>query len=143
MLECGYRGPVLSGPPVNHFVLLVTLCLLFRRRLHLLFVDSAVARYDSALNMIYFPDLGSTPPTSTLTLLLTRSPLVGNSYRCTDSPPSWRFLMVALSCFLFRTVAATIAYFPFPLSSATTQAQTPIDNPKHNTHTLECDDLLG
>ncbi|KAH1219981.1 hypothetical protein GmHk_12G033766 [Glycine max] len=87
--------------------------------------------------MIYFPDLGSTPPTSTLTLLLTRSPLVGNSYRCTDSPPSWRFLMVALSCFLFRTVAATIAYFPFPLSSATTQAQTPIDNPKHNTHTLE------
>ncbi|KAH1141329.1 hypothetical protein GYH30_032525 [Glycine max] len=143
MLECGYRGPVLSGPPVNHFVLLVTLCLLFRRRLHLLFVDSAVARYDSALNMIYFPDLGSTPPTSTLTLLLTRSPLVGNSYRCTDSPPSWRFLMVALSCFLFRTVAATIPYFPFPLSSATTQAQTPIDNPKHNTHTLECDDLLG
>ncbi|KAG4985045.1 hypothetical protein JHK82_032644 [Glycine max] len=93
--------------------------------------------------MIYFPDLGSTPPTSTLTLLLTRSPLVGNSYRCTDSPPSWRFLMVALSCFLFRTVAATIPYFPFPLSSATTQAQTPIDNPKHNTHTLECDDLLG
>lgn len=38
MLECGYRGPVLSGPPVNHFVLLVTACMLTGYHIFLLII---------------------------------------------------------------------------------------------------------